>query len=128
MKLYEYLKMSPEQREHIEAKKELQKVRQAHEQRQKEDSDRAFQYEVSKLMRTEHVKVEMPKAIKEVYDERFCRMWEFYLAGAEVSFRRHFMMVWQMQLARDVSAVPLRRDYIVDWERAHPAAAAERAA
>jgi cyclopropane-fatty-acyl-phospholipid synthase len=51
------------------------------------------------------------------YDERFCRMWEFYLAGSEVSFRHQGLMVWQMQLAKKVDAVPLTRDYMVDWER-----------
>ena len=66
--------------------------------------------------------------IRKLYDERFCRMWEFYLAGSEVTFRRHEYMVWQMQMARRVDAVPLQRDYIVDWERADKTAAAERAA
>jgi cyclopropane-fatty-acyl-phospholipid synthase len=56
--------------------------------------------------------------IRRLYDERFCRMWEFYLAGSEVSFRHQGLMVWQMQLAKKVDAVPLTRDYIVDWERA----------
>jgi cyclopropane-fatty-acyl-phospholipid synthase len=55
-------------------------------------------------------------------------MWEFYLAGAEVTFRRHEYMVWQMQLSRTVDAVPLTRDYALDWERAHGAGKAERAA
>jgi cyclopropane-fatty-acyl-phospholipid synthase len=59
--------------------------------------------------------------ICKLYDERFCRMWEFYLAGAEVTFRRHEYMVWQMQMSRAIDAVPLTRDYIVDWERAHRA-------
>jgi cyclopropane-fatty-acyl-phospholipid synthase len=66
--------------------------------------------------------------IRKLYDERFCRMWEFYLAGSEVTFRRHEYMVWQMQMARRVDAVPLRRDYALDWERTHKATAAEQAA
>ncbi|MEE9194447.1 MAG: class I SAM-dependent methyltransferase, partial [Alphaproteobacteria bacterium] len=57
--------------------------------------------------------------VKEIYDERFCRMWEFYLAGAEVAFRNEYQMVFQMQIARDQEAVPLTRDYITEWERAH---------
>ena len=57
--------------------------------------------------------------VRELYDERFCRMWEFYLAAAEMDFRHHFTMVFQMQLAKKVDAVPLTRDYIVDWERSH---------
>jgi len=55
--------------------------------------------------------------VKALYDERFCRMWEFYLAGCEVSFRHMGQMVFQMQLARRQDAVPLTRDYITDRER-----------
>ncbi|MDQ2103453.1 SAM-dependent methyltransferase [Azospirillum isscasi] len=51
-------------------------------------------------------------------DERFCRMWEFYLAGAEISFRYQGHMVFQMQLARSLGAVPLVRDYMVHAEAA----------
>lgn len=54
---------------------------------------------------------------KALYDERFCRMWEFYLAGSEVSFRHMGMVVFQIQLARRQDAVPLTRDYITAWER-----------
>jgi cyclopropane-fatty-acyl-phospholipid synthase len=65
--------------------------------------------------------------IAALYDERFCRMWEFYLAGAELGFRRLGQMVFQMQLAKRQDAVPLTRDYIIDWERgrAESAIAAE---
>ena len=56
--------------------------------------------------------------VKQLYDERFCRMWEFYLAGCEVSFRDMGQMVFQIQLARQRDAVPLTRDYITDWGRA----------
>jgi cyclopropane-fatty-acyl-phospholipid synthase len=66
--------------------------------------------------------------IRALYDERFCRMWEFYLALAEVAFRYQGHMNFQMQLARRVDAVPLTRDYITDWERRHHTPAAERAA
>ena len=55
--------------------------------------------------------------IAELYDERFCRMWEFYLVTSEISFRSMGQMVFQMQLARDQAAVPLTRDYITDWDR-----------
>ena len=51
------------------------------------------------------------------YDERFCRMWEFYLAGCEVAFRYMNQMVFQIQIARQQDAVPLTRDYMVDAER-----------
>jgi len=57
-------------------------------------------------------------AIASLYDERFCRMFEFYLAGAELAFRRMGHMNWQMQLARRVDALPLTRDYMVEAERA----------
>jgi len=53
-----------------------------------------------------------------IYDERFCRMWEFYLVGSEMAFRNMKQMVFQIQLAREQAAVPLTRDYIVEWERA----------
>jgi cyclopropane-fatty-acyl-phospholipid synthase len=61
--------------------------------------------------------------IKAIYDERFCRMWEFYLAGSEVAFRHESLVVFQIQIARRIDAVPLTRDYIVDWERANMATA-----
>ena len=51
------------------------------------------------------------------YDDRFCRMWEFYLAGCEVSFRYMNQMVFQIQLTRRQDAVPLTRDYIFDAEK-----------
>jgi cyclopropane-fatty-acyl-phospholipid synthase len=53
----------------------------------------------------------------ELYDERFCRMWEFYLAGAETGFRREGLVVFQVQLARRIDALPLTRDYMVESER-----------
>ncbi|MEK9706712.1 MAG: cyclopropane-fatty-acyl-phospholipid synthase family protein [Alphaproteobacteria bacterium] len=53
----------------------------------------------------------------ELYDERFCRMWEFYLLGCEIAFRRMGQMVFQIQIAKQQNAVPLTRDYITDWER-----------
>ena len=63
--------------------------------------------------------------IRALYDERFCRMWEIYLVGSELAFRRDFSLVFQMQMAKSVSTVPLTRDYMVDWERAHSARAQE---
>jgi cyclopropane-fatty-acyl-phospholipid synthase len=65
--------------------------------------------------------------IAELYDERFCRMWEFYLVGSELAFRRMGHMVFQLQLAKRQDAVPLTRDYVTDWERrrVHTAIAAE---
>jgi cyclopropane-fatty-acyl-phospholipid synthase len=53
-----------------------------------------------------------------LYDERFCRMWEFYLAGSEISFRYLHCVVFQIQLAKRQLAVPMLRDYIAEAERA----------
>ena len=68
--------------------------------------------------------------IRMLYDERFCRMWEMYLVGSEIAFRRQGHMVFQMQLAKAVDTVPLTRDYMFDWERTAriARAAADRAA
>ncbi len=55
---------------------------------------------------------------KALYDERFCRMWEFYLAGSECTFRFEGQAVFQIQLAKSVDAVPLTRDYIGTAEAA----------
>jgi cyclopropane-fatty-acyl-phospholipid synthase len=52
-----------------------------------------------------------------LYDERFCRMWEFYLAACEMLFRNGPLMVFHMQLARRRDAVPLTRDYISVFDR-----------
>jgi cyclopropane-fatty-acyl-phospholipid synthase len=53
---------------------------------------------------------------RRLYDERFVRMWEFYLAASEMAFRHQGMMVFQIQLAKRVDAVPLTRDYIASEE------------
>jgi cyclopropane-fatty-acyl-phospholipid synthase len=52
-----------------------------------------------------------------IYDERFCRMWEFYLAGSETSFRNEGMAVFQLQLARKITTLPLTRGYMMEDER-----------
>jgi cyclopropane-fatty-acyl-phospholipid synthase len=51
-----------------------------------------------------------------LYDERFARMWEFYLAGAEMSFRKQNLMVFQIQLTKHQGIVPITRDYIAREE------------
>jgi cyclopropane-fatty-acyl-phospholipid synthase len=51
-----------------------------------------------------------------IYDERFCRMWEFYLAASEMSFRHRGLMVFQIQLAHRQDAVPLTREYLTREE------------
>jgi cyclopropane-fatty-acyl-phospholipid synthase len=65
--------------------------------------------------------------IAKLYDERFCRMWEFYLLACENEFRLGGCMVFQIQLARKRDAAPFTRDYITDTERRYAtlAAAAE---
>ncbi|MDF3074560.1 MAG: cyclopropane-fatty-acyl-phospholipid synthase [Alphaproteobacteria bacterium] len=55
--------------------------------------------------------------IKALYDERFCRMWEFYLAACEMSFRHMRQAVFQMQITKHEQAVPLTRDYMYEIER-----------
>ena len=50
--------------------------------------------------------------MKALYDERFCRMWEFYLAGAEMGFRFGDHMNFQIQLTKHNSALPVTRDYM----------------
>jgi cyclopropane-fatty-acyl-phospholipid synthase len=52
----------------------------------------------------------------ELYGDRFCRMWEFYLAVSEMSFRYGRLMVFQAQMARRIDAVPLTRDYMFERE------------
>jgi len=47
-----------------------------------------------------------------IYDQRFVRMWEFYLAASEMAFREQALMVMQIQLAKRQDVVPITRDYI----------------
>jgi len=69
---------------------------------------------------------------KAIYDERFCRMWEFYLSGSEAAFRWQDMMVFQIQLTHRNDTLPLTRGYMEKAEKAlamheiaHQPAAAE---
>ena len=55
--------------------------------------------------------------ISGLYDERFCRMFEFYLAGAQLAFEVQDQMVFQIQIAHQQNAVPLTRDYMIDEEK-----------
>ena len=52
----------------------------------------------------------------QLYDERFARMWEFYLACSEMSFRKQNMMNFQIQLTKRQGVVPMTRDYIAREE------------
>jgi len=56
-------------------------------------------------------------SIAALYDERFCRMFEFYLCGSELAFRREGLMIFQIQLSRALNTVPLTRDYIATAEQ-----------
>jgi len=49
----------------------------------------------------------------QLYDERFARMWEFYLAASEMAFRKQRLMNFQIQLTKRQGVVPMTRDYIV---------------
>ena len=55
--------------------------------------------------------------VEEMYDERFARMWEFYLISAEAMFRTGSQLVFHMQLSRSRDAAPMTRDYTVDVQR-----------
>lgn len=57
------------------------------------------------------------RKIAGIYDERFCRMWDFYLAGCEAAFRYGGQVVFQFQMAKQLDAVPMTRDYIGKWEQ-----------
>jgi cyclopropane-fatty-acyl-phospholipid synthase len=54
--------------------------------------------------------------VERLYDERFVRMWEFYLAATEMAYRERAMMVFQMQLTKRQGVVPMTRDYIAREE------------
>ena len=55
--------------------------------------------------------------VRALYDDRFCRMWRYYLIASEMTFREGRQCVFQMQLARRQDAVPLTRDYITEGSR-----------
>jgi cyclopropane-fatty-acyl-phospholipid synthase len=55
--------------------------------------------------------------VVEMYDERFARMWEFYLISCELMFRTGSQLVFHMQLSRNRDAAPITRDYITDTQR-----------
>jgi cyclopropane-fatty-acyl-phospholipid synthase len=52
-----------------------------------------------------------------LYDERFCRMWEFYLALAQCSFEYENQVVFQIQMTKRIGAAPLTRGYIAEREK-----------
>jgi cyclopropane-fatty-acyl-phospholipid synthase len=52
-----------------------------------------------------------------LYDERFYRMWTFYLAGAAQAFRYGGLVNYQLQMSRSRTELPITRDYMVEEER-----------
>jgi len=64
--------------------------------------------------------------VERIYDRRFVRMWEFYLAASEMSFREQNLMVFQLQLTKRQDVVPMTRDYIMREEQRLLAAEAGR--
>ncbi len=62
-------------------------------------------------------------AARALYDERFCRMWRYYLLASELTFRLRDQVVFQMQLTPKQDAVPLTREYLYprDDEMRHAA-------
>ncbi|WP_284263109.1 SAM-dependent methyltransferase [Roseicyclus amphidinii] len=60
------------------------------------------------------------EAARALYDDRFCRMWRYYLKASEHTFRHNRQCVFQVQLAKRQQAVPLTRDYL------YPASAERR--
>ena len=56
--------------------------------------------------------------IRALYDDRFCRMWRYYLVASQMTFREGRQCVFQFQLAKRQDAVPLTRDYITEASRA----------
>jgi len=50
--------------------------------------------------------------IIEMFDERFFRMWEFYLTGCEIAFKWGDQVVYQLQLTKSYTSTPITRDYI----------------
>jgi cyclopropane-fatty-acyl-phospholipid synthase len=61
---------------------------------------------------------ERRKEVEKLYNERFCRMWELYLIGCEMTFRFQYITVLQIQLSREIDALPITRDYMAKAERA----------
>ena len=54
--------------------------------------------------------------VLQLYDQRFVRMWEFYLASSEMAFRAGDMVVFQIQIAKRKGLIPATRDYIAREE------------
>ena len=51
--------------------------------------------------------------VKEFYDEKFCRMWDFYLSSSQASFEESSLVIYQLQLSKNKKTVPDSRDYLL---------------
>jgi cyclopropane-fatty-acyl-phospholipid synthase len=51
-------------------------------------------------------------AVREMFDERFVRMWRYYLTASEMSFAELGLVIFQIQMAHDQHAVPTNREYL----------------
>lgn len=60
--------------------------------------------------------LERREEFAQIYDERFARLWEFYLVASEMAFRHQAMMVFQIQVTKRQGVVPITRDYIASEE------------
>lgn len=58
------------------------------------------------------------KKLPKHLDDRFVRMWEYYLAGSEISFQKRGLMIFQIQLMKNKDKIPLTRDYVYEYEHA----------
>ena len=54
------------------------------------------------------------REIKKIYDEKFCRMWKYYLIASEISFRYYQHVVFQFQISKKIESLPLSRTYIYE--------------
>ena len=54
------------------------------------------------------------REIKKIYDEKFCRMWKYYLIASEISFRYYQHVVFQFQISKKLESLPLSRKYIYE--------------
>lgn len=59
--------------------------------------------------------------VRAMYDDRFVRMWRFYFAACEQTFRHGHQAVFQFQLSRKIDSVPLTRDYLYQPQEQAPA-------
>ena len=82
----------------------------------------------AKTLKHWHERFEANRAkVATIYDEKFCRMWEFYLISAEMMFRTGSQEVFHMQIAKKRDAAPIVRDYTVDVQRQYEAIEKARA-